>query len=137
MLAGAWVLVGVVGSNFGLKIGWTRHVEITMSKDVAGINALLDFWKKLTVHTTELKKAAGEGFYLGMADSLLGIARLVRKNTEVVEEVPEVAADLRRRLRLCAKIYARHGAVVKERACLRLGRWLDGRVKTRDFVKEK
>ncbi len=100
-----------------------------MSKEVAGLNALLDFYKNLTTHTTMLKKAAGEGFYLGMADSLLGIARLVRKNTEVVEEVPEVAADLRRRLRLCAKIYARHGAVAKEKACLRLGRWLDGRVK--------
>ncbi len=108
-----------------------------MAKEVAGLNALFDFYRGLTTHTTALKKAAGEGFYLGMADALLGIARLVRKNPEVVEEVPEVAADLKRRLRLCAKIFARHGAVGKEKACLRLGRWLDGRVKTRDFVKEK
>jgi hypothetical protein len=97
--------------------------------DIAGLNALMDFYKQLTVFTGELKRSAGEGFHLGMADSLLGIARLVRKNTEVVEEVPEVAEDLRRRLRLCAKIYARHGFSTKEKTCLRLGRWLDGRVK--------
>ncbi len=95
-----------------------------MTKDVAGLNALLDFYKQLTAHTTALKKAAGEGYYLGMADSLLGVARLVRKNPEIIEEIPEVAADLKRRLRLCAKIFARHGAAAKEKACLRLGRWL-------------
>jgi hypothetical protein len=111
-----------------------------MSKEVAGLNGLFDFYKKLTTHSMELKKSAGEGFYLGMADSLLGIARLVRKNPEVVEEIPEVAEDLRKRLRLCAKIYARHKSVTSERACLRLGRWLQkeqGGVKKRDFVKDK
>ena len=95
--------------------------------DIAGLNALMDFYKQLTVFTGELKQSAGEGFHLGMADALLGIARLVRKNTEVVDEVPEVAEDLRRRLRLCAKIYARHGLGAKKAACLRIGRWLDGR----------
>jgi hypothetical protein len=105
--------------------------------DVAGLNALFDFYKNLTTHTMSLKKSAGEGFYLGMADSLLGIARLVRKNPEVVEEMPEVVEDLRRRLRLCAKIYARHGAVVKEKACLRMGRWLQVRAWSRDFKKDK
>ena len=111
-----------------------------MSKDLAGLNALFDFYKNLTTHTMALKKAAGEGFYLGMADSLLMIARLIRKNPEVIEEIPEVAQDLCKRLRLCEKIYARHNSVVKERACLRLRRWLQKEqkgVKARDFVKDK
>ena len=92
--------------------------------DIAGLNALMDFYKKLTVFTGELKRSAGEGFYLGMADALLGVARLVRKNPEIVEEIPEVAEDLRRRLRLCAKIFDRHGQMAKKGACLRAGRWL-------------
>lgn len=95
--------------------------------DIAGLNALMDFYKKLTVFTGELKRSAGEGFHLGMADALLGVARLVRKNPEIVEEIPEVAEDLRRRLRLCAKIFDRHGQTAKKGACLRAGRWLEGR----------
>jgi hypothetical protein len=94
--------------------------------DIAGLNALMDFYKKLTVFTGQLKQSAGEGFHLGMADALLGVARLVRKNPEVVEEIPEVAEDLRRRLRLCAKIFDRHGQTAKKGTCLRIGRWIDG-----------
>lgn len=99
----------------------------TPKGDVAGLNGLIDFYKKLTTHTGELKKSASEGFYLGMADSLLGIARLIKKNPEVVEEMPDVANDLRRRLRLCAKIFDRNGQNSKKMACLRMGRWIQGK----------
>lgn len=96
-------------------------------EDIAGLNALMDFYKNLTVFTEELKRSAAEGFHLGMADALLGVARLVRQNPEIVEEIPDVAEDLRRRLRLCAKIFDRHGKTAKKGACLRAGRWLEAR----------
>ena len=97
---------------------------------VAGLNDLLDFYKNLTIFTGELKKSAGERNYLGMAEALLGVARLVHKNPEIIEEIPDVAEDLRRRLRLCAKIFERNGKVGKKFTCLRLGRWLDSKNKS-------